>query len=359
MIEPVGLAAGQFALQCVGGWWWGWLKRRRLATAYRASAEETIDCVLEGYPATSAVWNSVTSLLGSVERARQVARWYTQGISSNELQDMDKGDPAVGRFIGDFIVRLNDRRADLLTTDQSNLADVISERVALLVQQATPGTAQKAARISYWVDLPPSLGEKFVGRRSDFDALAGAFETSRAVVISGGAGTGKSRLAAEYARWAGADGFWTAAGANASQTLVALAKSLGVPIQDGSDADTATEVQRRLSELPRETLWVVDNVHDLGLVNELSSAVGLVRLLLTTRDARRNLLPPTVAFRAIAVIDPGAAIDLLCSRPRPESSWDSQDPSLREIADWWDGSPWRWKCWPFALGRHGKHPSAF
>ena len=131
MIEPVGLTAGQFALQCVGRRWLDGYKRRRLASAYRKSAEETIElCVHEGYAASSAVWTSVTALLGNEERARQVARWYTQGISSNELQDMDKGDPTVGHFIQEFVVRLNDRRAGLLPLDLANVVDIISARMA-------------------------------------------------------------------------------------------------------------------------------------------------------------------------------------------------------------------------------------
>ena len=334
MIEPVGLAAAQFALGCASRRLLDWRKRRRLASAYRTSAEETIElCVKEGYPASSTVWSRVTDLLGSEERARQVARWYTQGISSNELQDMDKGDPTVGHFIQEFIVRLNNRRADLLPFDLANVVDIISARVALLVQQAQSGTPQHAGGITYWLGLPASLEEKFVGREADLEALAIDFESHRVVVISGGAGTGKSRLAVEYSRRAGVDGFWTTAGVNALQTLAALAPSLGVPMEGGSDADTVREVQRSLSELAPEILWVVDNVHDLDLVNELSFAVSSIRLLVTTRDARGSLLPPTVAFREIDVLELDPAIALLCSRRRPESSWDSQDPSLGEIAE--------------------------
>ena len=51
---------------------------------------------------------------------------------------------------------------------------------------------------------------------------------SRAVVISGGPGTGKSRLAAEYAHSRGGHGFWTDAGNTVSETLAALAPSLDV-----------------------------------------------------------------------------------------------------------------------------------
>jgi hypothetical protein len=132
------------------------------------------------------------------------------------------------------------------------------------------------------------------------------------VVISGGAGAGKSRLAAEYSGRAGADGFWTTSGASAEQTLAALASSLGIPVEGRSDADTAGEMQRRLSELPAETLWVVDNIKEIDLINELSTAANSIQLLVTTRDARRNLLPTNVAFQQIDVLKLEFAIALLC-----------------------------------------------
>lgn len=334
MIGSLGLAAGQFALQCAGRRWLDRLKRRRLASAYRDSAEETINlCVQEGYEARSAVWNRVTDLLGSEVRARQIARWYTQGISPDELQDMDNGDPTVGHFLRDFIVRLNDRRADLLPVDLANLADIISERMVLLIQQAQSSAPEPPSSTAYWLGLPPSLDEMFVGRESELATLAGDLENRQIVIISGGPGTGKSRLAAEYASRADVGGFWTTAGVNAMQTLIALADCVGVPVEGVSDEDIAREVQRRLSELPQETIWVIDNVQDLDMVTELSSAVSSIHLLATTRDARSNLLSPAAAFREIQVLDADPAIALLCSRRRPESTWDPQDKSLEEIAE--------------------------
>jgi hypothetical protein len=51
VIEPIGLAASEFALEYAGRRWLDWRNRRRLASAYRNSAEETIEiCVQEGYP---------------------------------------------------------------------------------------------------------------------------------------------------------------------------------------------------------------------------------------------------------------------------------------------------------------------
>jgi hypothetical protein len=73
-------------------------------------------------------------------------------------------------------------------------------------------------------------------------------------------------------------GFWTTARATLVQTLVALAPNLGVPLSEGNDAEVAEQVQRRLGQLTQEKqetlLWVVDNVGDLNLINELAAATG-------------------------------------------------------------------------------------
>ena len=153
-----------------------------------------------------------------------------------------------------------------------------------------------------------------MGRDKDLQAVSDAIATCDAVVISGGAGSGKSRLAAQYTHQAGGPGFWTAAGSGVVETLVGVAAALGVRLVERADEEIAGEVQRRLAEVPPETLWVVDNLEDIELVNGLLSASGSVRLLITTRDSRRNLLPATVAYHFTEVLQDQPAIDLLRSR---------------------------------------------
>ena len=182
---------------------------------------------------------------------------------------------------------------------------------------------------SVWVGRPRTLGAGFVGRQKDLDTISDAFDTQEAVVISGGAGSGKSRLAAEYTHEADMQGFWTAAGSSVVETLVGLAGALGVRLVERSDEEIAGEVQRRLAELPSETLWVVDNLEDIELVNGLLSASGRVRLLVTTRDSRRHLLPPTVAYHWTEVLRDEAAINLLRSR----SDTPSDHPALAQIVE--------------------------
>jgi hypothetical protein len=354
VIESIGLAAAQFALEYAGGRWLDWRKRQRLASAYRESAEETIElCVCKGYPARSPVWESVTSLLGSEEKARQVALWYTQHrIRSKELQEMAKNDPIVVRFIKEFIVRLNDRRAVLLPLDLANLADIISERVALLLDEPKSEALQPTGRTTYWLGRPTSLTENFFGRKAELGALTTAFENCRVVVISGGAGTGKSRLAAEFSYRSQMQGFWTTAGATWVQTLTALMQSVGVFAGEATDEEIAVAVQKRLSELTPETLWVVDNLDDLSQVNELTTAAGPVSLIITTRDARRHLLPPNAAFLEVYPLNQDPAIALLCSR----SKHDAGDASLSEIAQQAGGLPLALEMLAVRLGEPRQTP---
>ena len=111
-------------------------------------------------------------------------------------------------------------------------------------------------------------------------------KSRRAAVISGGPGTGKSRLAAECTYDRGGKGFWTDAGSSVSETLAALAPSLDVETGTRSADEIAFDVERALADEAAETLWVIDNLTDLSLVNELLGRAGSVQLLVTTRDAR-------------------------------------------------------------------------
>ena len=183
--------------------------------------------------------------------------------------------------------------------------------------------------LTSWSGRPDTIGDSLVGRKGHLDKIEGSFKDHRAVVLSGGAGTGKSRLAAEYTHHTNAHGFWTSAGNNVAQTLAALARHLIVGTESRSDEEIAADVQRLLSGLPLDTLWVIDNLHDLELINDILNSTQPVHLLLTTRDARRQLVPSTVAFHEVDVLDTDPAVTLLCSR----SDCDPSQPALTEICD--------------------------
>ncbi len=193
-------------------------------------------------------------------------------------------------------------------------------------------------RVSYWSGRPASLGEGFVGRKVEMDALSHAISSKPAVVISGGAGCGKTRLAVEYAhQWEG-DGFWTTCGNTLALTLGTLVPALGIHPAGKSVAEIIAEVQVRLASMSPRVLWVIDNLPDLDLVNSLMNAVSSVRILVTTRDNRRGLLSPSVGFVRIGVLEPDTAKELLCSR----SNVDQGHHVVQEIVD-------RVGCLPLAL----------
>ncbi|MCH7653474.1 MAG: ATP-binding protein [Chloroflexi bacterium] len=202
-----------------------------------------------------------------------------------------------------------------------------THRVEITVDQ--PRAPGREIEASYWAGRPESLGDKFYGRDDELGAIATSFKGSRAVVISGGAGSGKSRLAAEYAHSAKVNGFWTAGETDIASTLAGLAPSLGIDVGGKSDDEIAVEVQRGLASLSSENLWVVDNLPNMEQVNELLNESGSARLLIATRDSRRHLLPPRVAYHWIEVLGPDAATALLCSRSKASPD----DPKIALIAD--------------------------
>ena len=168
--------------------------------------------------------------------------------------------------------------------------------------------------VPYWMGRPPSLEEGLVGRKNDLKEIKGAFKKKKEVILAGGAGSGKSRLAVEHTYRSKARGFWTPAGADVQQTLIALAPSFDIPTQGLSEADIAAAVRRRLADLPDKTLWAVDNLPSLDQFTALHEAAGPIRLLVTTRDSRKPLLSGTATLKKVGVLEPAAAVALLCSR---------------------------------------------
>ena len=235
-------------------------------------------------------------------------------VRGQEGEDTALGEPSAGGSEND--VRIS--RAG---------ANTIGEHAQVHVHLG--GESAREPAVGQWAGRPASLGGGFVGRQDDLRAIASAFASHRAVVVSGGAGSGKSRLAAEHTHRSKADGFWTSGGANLASTLAALAPAFGIAVEGKGDDEVAGDVQRRLAGLPPETLWVVDNLADLELANALLNASGSVRLLVTTRDSRSELLPATVAYHQTEVLEHEAAIGLLRSRGQASP----EDPALARIAE--------------------------
>ncbi|PKB72473.1 MAG: hypothetical protein BZY87_00010 [SAR202 cluster bacterium Io17-Chloro-G6] len=180
-----------------------------------------------------------------------------------------------------------------------------------------------------WEGRPASLANYFVGRKADVDRITEAMSGSGAVVISGGAGLGKSRLAAQYTYESESRGFWTSAGGTAVQTRAALAPRLGIDAKDLNDEQIAAKAGQAVAALPPGIVWVIDNLPEFGQVNDLLASASNLTLLITTRDSRRNLLPPTMDFLPLTLLEPEAAVDLLRSRGADKAD----EVVLKEIAD--------------------------
>ena len=244
-----------------------------------------------------------------------------------EFDELDK-DPAIRRWRGELIEHKGVGFFDL-EPSSIEIAPALTRWISENQRPARSTVVAHEMPVTYWAGRPASLRGGFVGREDELRAITRAFAGHRAVVTSGGAGSGKSRLAAEYAHRAGVDGFWTTGEASEALTLADLAPALGIAVKERSDEDISGEVRRRLTGLPPETLWVVDNLTDLELANVLVNVSESVWLLITTRDSRRHLLPATVAYHSIEVLEREAAIALLRSR----SNLPAGHPALARIAD--------------------------
>ncbi|HEX6308661.1 MAG TPA: BTAD domain-containing putative transcriptional regulator [Longimicrobiales bacterium] len=129
----------------------------------------------------------------------------------------------------------------------------------------------------------------FVGRQRELDELRALLERHRLLTLTGAAGTGKTRLAAEVARECGSavDVVWIELGSLADGGLIAghVAALLGIREQSGIDvADTLVAM---IADRP--LLLVLDNCEHVvdacaGLVDLLVRDCPRVRVLATSRQ---------------------------------------------------------------------------
>lgn len=138
-------------------------KRRRLSTAYRTAAFETIEqCRSNGYSERSEVWRALTTLLGTEQKARQLATWYSQrAINSEEFRDMTGNEPIVGKFLEHFISLLNALKQDLLPLDLQVLANLLDSRNDLrnekFKQELIEDFVKKLEEINFTRQAEPEL----------------------------------------------------------------------------------------------------------------------------------------------------------------------------------------------------------
>ena len=79
---------------------------------------------------------------------------------------------------------------------------------------------------------PAANAAGLVGRAADLKRLRGLAKRNRVVVLYGGAGMGKTRLAVEHTHLNEPRGFWTTGGDSLDATFGALAPHVGVDVKD-------------------------------------------------------------------------------------------------------------------------------
>ena len=167
------------------------------------------------------------------------------------------------------------------------------------------------SELTHWAGRPRSISGRFLGREAELKKITNSFERLNVVVLSGGPGIGKSQLAAEYAKKSTRKGFWTPGGETPAQTLISLAPHLGIERGERSDDELLVQTRRRLQALPAKTLWVIDNLSDLDLLNTLLNETEKISILVTSKDGRA-VIPEGVEYIPIGVLGPEPAVRLLC-----------------------------------------------
>ena len=210
-----------------------------------------------------------------------------------------------------------------------DLVGKVVPQVSKWLGRKTNGYSVWKSELTYWAARPRSIGRRFVGRDAELKATTDAFRHGNHVALTGGPGTGKSQLAAEFVQKSKRKGFWVSGGETPIQTIVALAPHLGIEREGRNVDELLFQVRRRLQALPNKTLWVIDNLADLDQLNGLLNEIGKVTLLVTSQDSREGVLPAGIVFQPIGVLDPEAAVRILCRNDRH----DSRQPVFRDLVD--------------------------
>jgi hypothetical protein len=215
-----------------------------------------------------------------------------------------------------------------------------SVREILLEETALPPPMNLAGVPLYPLELPPSLGEAFVGRADHPWQIHSTLSTKRgepsanaalAAVLEGGGGFGKTRLALEYLHRFGPCSypgglFWVNADVTGDQLesqFHGILRILKPEIIDlihfrDSRRDAGKELASALQALPadRPALLVVDNVPETKPgeapkpLRTFCPALGIVTLLVTSR-MKVVYTGQALQSLAIDILMPDAAVRLL------------------------------------------------
>ena len=191
-------------------------------------------------------------------------------------------------------------------SDPSSLVRLPAKRAEIASEQIVVGELP---------GVPPAL----IAR----DALAEMAEIfdagGRVVVISGGRGTGKTQVAAEYARKAVADGVrlvaWVS-GEGHERLLFGLAevaRGLGVADPEGDSEASARRLRDGLNARVAAGVLVIDNATDPPVVRRYLPATGQTRVIITSTDRAFRTAGTEIE---VDVFDPADSVVYLTERTR-------------------------------------------
>ena len=187
----------------------------------------------------------------------------------------------------------------------------------------------------------PRFGTSFLGRAAELDAVTARLRTARLVTVSGPAGAGKTRLAAEVARrvgpglrvaWAELDAI------GPGRVAATVARTLDVREVPGRSA--VSLVTARLSDAP--TLLVLDNCEHVledaaRFVTRLLDDVPGARVLITSREPLHLEGEHVHRLGGLGVPEPAARLFL--ERAGAERLGDEDAAAVAELVGRLDGLP--------------------
>ncbi len=310
-------------------------------------ADNSCDHIIIALPETGDVGNVVDHLPVALKAGSWLKFNDTAGLVNQVVQQLSKVQGTLGK----------------------KLKGLDNDAVKSLRNGALINAAVKLPqKLKYLKYLPASLKEKFVGRADRLWEIFAALETksgqelSRSVVIEGGAGMGKTQLAAEYV-WRYGPGHYPGGivWINADCTEQELAQQFAEVIKnfkiDIPVADTGKELDGSMpgtyavlmddyfSNLPasQAVLWIADNVPEpmagisIKPVTHWCPVNESVSLICTSRQSNIKSIDGIILLSELTV---PAAVELI-TQPPVKKSWatDSEwEKIVRAVG-----------CWPMGL----------
>ena len=174
-------------------------------------------------------------------------------------------------------------------------------------------SSQSDTDSALWSNWPAPAGSRFVGREENMATLHKFVESYRFVVVTGLAGSGKSRLVTEFGHrnFNPSKRYWCTSGTDVESTLINLAESLDVPITERSEREIAEEVSSILRDLHADSLVVFDNISDSSQIMSLVGTCGDAKVIFTSNQISVDDIPGNGINLEVGPLDSQSARELI------------------------------------------------